>query len=182
MLPAGRAELAMELLQAAALADEDDLAPDACGPHQLERERRVGGAEKTDRERARDDRRRDQPGRREVVAGAEADREDDQRDEDQRRDDAPDSRPMLAAGVETGLEEHEHGDRDQERQPLAGAGSPEQRPVDGVAVEHRAQHERDVEAEREPDDVDRHEQHDADRAPERADHAGGGRRGRGATP
>ena len=57
--------------------------------HQLERDRLVRRPEQADRERARDDGGRDQPGRREVVARADAEREHDQGDEHERRDDAP---------------------------------------------------------------------------------------------
>ncbi len=65
--------------------------------------------------------------------------------------------------VEPGLPEDEHADRGEELEPLGRPVTPQERPVDGVAVEERAENESEVDAEREPEDVERDEQDDADR-------------------
>ena len=56
---------------------------------ELERNRVVGRAEEADRERARHDRGRDQARGREVIVGAEPEREHDERDEHEGGNDAP---------------------------------------------------------------------------------------------
>ncbi len=152
-----------------ALADEDEPATHAEHPEELERDRPVRGAQRPDRERARHDRGRDQPGGREVVVGPDPEREDDQRDEDEGAEHLAGARAPLARRVEARLEEDEDGDGGEERQPLRRAGLPEDRPVDRVAVEERPQDEGGVDAEREPRDVGEDQRADAQRAAQQAD-------------
>ena len=159
-----------------ALADQHQPAAHAEDAHQLERDRSVRRPQEPDRERRRHDRRRYQPRRREVVVRTDAEREHDQRDEHERPEHPAGSRPPLARRVQPCLEEHENGDRRQERQPLGRPRLPEERPVDRVAVDDRSEDERDVNAECEAGDVGE------DRAPRRSAPAGGARqraRGRG---
>ena len=167
--PARRTELPLEIGERVTLAYEQQ-PPTHPGPaHQLERDRVVCRAQEPDRERARRDGGRDQPGGREVVVRPEAEREHDQGDEDERAEDPPRARAALARGVEARLEEDEHGDRREERQPLGRPGVPEERPVHGVPVDDGAQDERQVHAEREPGDVGRDEHRDADGPAEQAE-------------
>ena len=166
--PARRTELPLEIGERVPLPDEQQTATHPRAAHQLERDRVVGRPQEPDRERARRDGGRDQPGGREVVVRPEAEREDDQGDEDERAEDPPRARAALARGVEPRLEEDEHGDRREERQPLGGPGVPEERPVHRVAVHDGAQHEGEVHAEREPGDVGRDEHRDAHRPAEQA--------------
>ena len=163
------AELALEVAERLAFADEDEPATHAEDAEELERDRPVGGAQRPDRERARHDRRRDQPGGREVVVGSDPEREHDQGDEDEGAEHLPGARTPLARRVEARLEEDEDGDGREERQPLRRAGLPEDRPVDRVAVEERPQDEGGVDAEREPRDVREDQCGDAECAPQQAD-------------
>ena len=117
----------------------------------------------------RHDRGRDQPRRREVVVRPDAEREHDQRDEHERAEHPAGSRTPLARRVEPCLEEHEDGDRRQEREPLGRPRLPEQRPVDRVAVDERPEDERDVDAQREAGDVCDDQRPDAERPPEEPD-------------
>ncbi len=160
-----RVQLPDEVRKGLALADQHDPSSHPDALHDLERGRRVRRPERPDRKRAGDDGGRDQPGGRELVVGAEPEGEHDQRDEDEGADDAAGAGPTLTRGVQPGLEEHEHRDRREERQPLARAGVPEQRPVDRVAVHGRAQDEREVDPERQPGDVHHRKGSDAGRTP-----------------
>ena len=140
-----------------------------CVPHaqQLDRQRVVGGAEQPDRQRAGRGRGRDQSGRREVVVGAETEREHDQRHEHERPDHRARAGSALARRVQTGLQEHEPGDRRQERQPRLRA-FPEQPPEDlRAAVDELAQRERHVEAQREAKQIQQREHADRDGAAHR---------------
>ena len=126
----------------------------------LARDDVVARAEQPDQHRREDKGRRDQPKRRELVAGTEPERKREQRDQEQRRDDAAEARAMLAARVETRLREDEHGDQRDERQPLP-LRVPEDAPEDRrVPVVLLAQGERPVQRERESAEVE--EDQDAD--------------------
>ena len=81
---------------------------------------------------------------------ADAERECEHRDERQRRDDPPHPRARLAVPVQPRLREEQDRDQQDERKPVrlgAPERAPERRPL---AVAERAQHERHVEAERQP--------------------------------
>ena len=138
----------MEIRQSLALPQQQNPPPHADDLEHLQRRRRVGGAKHPDCDRTRDDGGRDQPGRRELVARAKTERQHRQRDQDEPAQHLPRPRTKLARGVEADLEEDEHGDRGEERQPLARAFLPEQRPEHGVAEERRADDERCVDADR----------------------------------
>ena len=166
---AGGAELPLEVGERLALADQHQPAAHAEDAHELERDRAVRRPQEPDRERRRHDRRRYQPRRREVVVRPDAEREHDQRDEHERPEHPAGSRPPLARRVQPRLEEHENGDRRQERQPLGGPRLPEERPVDRVAVDDRSEDERDVDAEGEAGDVGEDQRPDAQRPPEEPD-------------
>ena len=121
---------------------------------QLQRERVVGGPQQPDRDRARDERGRDQARRREVVVRAEPNASviaATSTSDDATR---PTPGAALARGVEPRLPEDEPRDRDEERQPLRRAGLPEQAPEDRVAEDDAAEDERRVEAERQADRVE----------------------------
>ena len=128
-----------------------------------------------------DDRRRDEPGGREVVARPEPEREHDQRDDDETREDPPRARPQLPLPVEARLCEHEDRDRRGELEPLGRALAPQQAPEDvAVAGDHLAQDEREVDPEREPDDVEHDERRDGEHAPDDATRSARARAGTGA--
>ena len=153
--PRARLERAAQAHEALARADEDDPAPDPRRAHHLERRRLVRSPEQPDRDRRDDHRRRDQPRGREVVARADPEREHDQRDDDEAREDPSGARTQLPPAVETRLREHEHRDRRGELEPLGRALAPEQAPEDvAVAGDDLANDEREVDPEREPDDVE----------------------------
>ena len=167
---AGAGQRAPEPREALTRADEHDAPPDPRRAHDLERRRLVRGPQEPDGDGRGDDRRRDEPGRREVVARPEPEREHDQRDDDETREDPPRARPQLALPVEARLGEHEDRDRRGELEPLGGALAPEQAPEDvAVAGDQLAEDEREVDPEREPDDVERHERRDGDAAPDDRD-------------
>ena len=163
------AERPLEIVERRVVADEQEPPADARERHQLQRHRVVRGPQQGDRDRAGDDGGRDQPGGREVVVRAEAEREHDQGDEDESGEDPSGARSALARRVEAGLEEDDHRDRSEEREPVGRARLPEQRPVDRVAVDERAKDEREVDAEREARDVRGDESGDADRASDEAE-------------
>ena len=163
------AERSFEIVERRVVTDEHEPPADARERHQLQRHRVVRGPQQGDRDRAGDDGGRDQPGGREVVVRAEAEREHDQGDEDESGEDPSGARSALARRVEAGLEEDDHRDRSEEREPVGRARLPEQRPVDRVAVDEGAKHESEVDAEREARDVRRDESGDADRASDEAE-------------
>ncbi len=100
------------------------------------------------------------PGRREVVARPEPEREHDERDDDEAGEDATRARPQLALAVEPGLGEDEDRDRRGELEPFGRSLAPEQAPEDvAVAGDDLAEDEREVDPEREPDDVQDDERH-----------------------
>ena len=101
---AGRLERALEVGDGRLVTDEQEPSPHPRQRHQLEGDRVVRSAQEPDRERARDDGCRDQPGGREVVVRAEPEREHDQRDENEGGEDPSRARPPLARRVEPGLE------------------------------------------------------------------------------
>ena len=79
------ASCALQPFQALPGADEDDPAPDPRKLEELERDRVVGRAEEPDGERARHHGGRDQTRRRELIVGAEPEREHDERDQHEGR-------------------------------------------------------------------------------------------------
>ena len=109
----------------------------------------------------RDDGRRDEAGRREVVARPDPEGQHDERDDDEAGDDATRAGPQLALAVQPGLGEDEDGDRRGELEPLSRALAPEQAPEDvAVAGDDLPEDEREVDPEREPDDVQDDERRD----------------------
>ena len=158
-------EHAPERREALTAAEEERPLVRVKQPLQLQRERVVRRAEQADRDRADDERRRDQPRRVEVVARPVPESEDDRRDEQQRRGDAAETGTVLAGRVQPRLPEDEQGDRDQERQPLIGLRPPEQAPEHRVAEDHAAQDESDVEAEGQPGRVEQRERRDSEHTP-----------------
>ncbi len=162
---ASTGQRALEPREALTRADEHDAPPDPGRAHDLERRRLVCSPKEPDGDGRGDDRRRDEPGRREVVARPEPEREHDQRDDDETREDPPRARPELPLPIETRLCEDQDRDRRDELEPLGGAFAPQQTPEDvPVAGYHLAQDEREVDPEREPDDVQHHERRDGDTA------------------
>ena len=154
----------LEAHEALSFADEDDAASDSGGAHHLERRGLVRGAKEADRDGRDDDGGRDEAGRREVVARADPEREHDERDDDEAGEDPTGARPQLALPVEAGLREDEDRDRRGELEPLGGPLAPEQPPEDvAVARDDLAEHEREVDPEREPDDVEDDERDDRER-------------------
>ena len=100
------------------------------------------------------------PGRREVVARPEPEGEHDERDDDEAGEDATRAGPELALAVQPGLGEDEDGDRRGELEPFSRSLAPEQAPEDvAVAGDDLPQDEREVDPEREPDDVQDDERH-----------------------
>ena len=114
----------------------------------------VARAQDADEDRRHDERRREDRVRREVVAGADAERERQDGDEDERRDDRAEPAAVLALGVEAVAPEDEHGDEREERQPLRLGVAPDQSPQHRPRARHDlAQRERGIDAERQPAEV-----------------------------
>ena len=159
--PREASSCALEIRQSLALPQQQNPPPDADDLEHLQRRRCVGGAKQPDRDRTHDDGGRDQPRRRELVARAETEGQHRQRDEDEPAQHLPRPGAKLARRVEADLEEDEHGDRGEEREPLAWALLPEQRPEHGVPEERGADDERCVDADRQPHDVENRQRRDA---------------------
>ncbi len=165
--PASRCdERAAERHEALAPPHEHDAATDPRRAHELERDRVVCGPQQPDRHGGDEHRGRDEARGREVVAGADAEREHDESHDDEAGQDPSEAGPELPLAVETRLGEDEHRDRSRELQPLRRALAPEQAPEDvPVACDDLADHESEVDAEREPNDVERDEGADRQRPP-----------------
>src|SRR5262249_10867568 len=116
-----------------AVADEQRLATDAVGAHQRPRERLVAPAEEADQDRDEDRRRDVEPERREVLAGADREREREGGDEDDRRHDPARALAKLGGAVEAVAREDEQNQQDQERQPV-GLVLPKQVPENRLRV------------------------------------------------
>src|SRR5205823_4658960 len=82
-----RPERAAQLREALALADEHGAPAGAAEPQDIASENVVARAQDADKERTEDERRRREAVRREVITGAEPERERDHGDEDEREDD-----------------------------------------------------------------------------------------------
>ena len=161
---AGCAERPVQRRERLALPDEDHAPADAEVMQDIAGDRRVGSPEQADHQRGRRGRDRDEAGGREVVVRAETEREHEQRDQHQRRDDRARPGPPFARVVEPRLPEDEDGDRHEEGKPGLRT-LPEQPPENRrVPVEELAEDERDVDAERQAEDVEPDECSDAEQA------------------
>ncbi len=166
----GSREGAPEAHEAFSRPDEHDTPPDTYGPHELERDRLVCGAQEPDRHRRDQYRRRDEAGGREVVAGPDPECEHDERHDDEARQDPAKSRPQLTLTVETRLGEDQNRDRRGELEPLRRSLSPEQAPEDvPLPGDHLTQDEREVDPQREARDVENDERPNGERAPDDRD-------------
>ena len=138
-----------ELSQPVAFADQHGTPSHAGEAEHVPRQHLVARPQQADEQRSENERRRRQPVGREVVAGAEPERERDHRDEDQRCDDLTEPRANLAPLAQAPDPEHEHGDHRQERSQSVSVSQdfPERRPVAEVEL---AQHERQVDPKTSP--------------------------------
>src|SRR5262249_61589196 len=110
--------------QVLALAGDDGPPSHAKHAERLAADRVVARPEEAAGNGGEDERRRDQPERRELMAGAEPEGERQQGDDDEGGHNPPEPRPLLATRIETRLPEDEHGDQRDERKPFA-LGVPE---------------------------------------------------------
>ena len=143
------------------LADEHGATANAEHVEDLLREDVVAGPEEADEQGGDHRGGRDEAEGRELVPGADPERERQQRNEEERRDDLAEPAAPLAARVEPRLREHEHHHERHEGQPLA-LRLPEHAPEDRrVPVVDLPQRERGVERQREAADVQEDEEGDA---------------------
>src|SRR6266498_1404604 len=161
---APRAQARVQAHQVLAGADEHRPAPQAGQPEDVARDDVVAHAQRADQNRREQERRREDRERREVVAGADPDREREQRYDGERRDDLADAAATLALGVQPLLPEDEREDQREERQPLRLGVAPDQSPENWPrAVDELAHRKRSVDAEREAAEVEHEQGRDARR-------------------
>ena len=160
-----RAERCAEMRACLVIADEHHFAAHAGGAQQRRGHHLVAAAEDGDQDRDEDRTDDVQAERREVLSGADREREREPRDERDARHDPSCSFPRLARGVEPGAPEDEREQQDQKDDPVALV-IPEQAPENRFRVEEdRAKRQRRIEAERQAGDVDREQRERAREAP-----------------
>ena len=161
---AARAERGAQACDVLAGARQQRVAPHAQLAKHLARDELVTRTEHRDGGCTEDHGSWCEPVGRELVPGADRERERDQRDQDQRGEHAGEARSPLALLIQVRLREDEHGDERQERQPV-GLDPPEHAPEHRLApVVELPRDEGRVEPEHEPAEVDADQRGDARKA------------------